>query len=175
MGSVHSLWGSISSVSALWQPGCSHLLTVSPWLGCSQEMTFPGTGPLAARGQLLTRSHRCWLLGPRVHGHGMGQGAACLSPEHLLPFLEKTYPPLPLLTCPSHVRHLPDRPQPPSKPAVRQEDVKARSVLLSWEPGSDGLSPVRYYTIQTRELPSGRWALHSASVSHNASAFIVDR
>ncbi|KAK2494395.1 hypothetical protein MC885_015796 [Smutsia gigantea] len=68
-----------------------------------------------------------------------------------------------------------DRPQPPSKPAVRQEDVKARSVLLSWEPGSDGLSPVRYYTIQTRELPSGRWALHSASVHHNASAFIVDR
>ncbi|XP_057392194.1 protein sidekick-2 isoform X4 [Balaenoptera acutorostrata] len=68
-----------------------------------------------------------------------------------------------------------DRPQPPSKPVVQQEDVKARSVLLSWEPGSDGLSPVRYYTIQTRELPSGRWALHSASVSHNASAFVVDR
>lgn len=69
----------------------------------------------------------------------------------------------------------PDRPQPPSKPVVQQENVKARSVLLSWEPGSDGLSPVRYYTIQTRELPSGRWALHSASVSHNASAFVVDR
>uniref|UniRef100_A0A8C0LET6 Sidekick cell adhesion molecule 2 n=1 Tax=Canis lupus dingo TaxID=286419 RepID=A0A8C0LET6_CANLU len=48
-------------------------------------------------------------------------------------------------------------------------------VLLSWEPGSDGLSPVRYYTVQTRELPGGRWALHSASVSHNASAFVVDR
>lgn len=70
---------------------------------------------------------------------------------------------------------LPDRPQPPSKPVVKQEDVKARSVLLTWEPGSDGLSPVRYYTIQTRELPSGRWALHSASVNHNASAFTVDR
>uniref|UniRef100_A0A8C5LAB4 Sidekick cell adhesion molecule 2 n=1 Tax=Jaculus jaculus TaxID=51337 RepID=A0A8C5LAB4_JACJA len=68
-----------------------------------------------------------------------------------------------------------DRPQPPSKPVVQQEDVRARSVLLSWEPGSDGLSPVRYYTIQTRELPSGRWALHSASVSHNASTFTVDR
>eukprot|EP00071_Canis_lupus_P044900 XP_022278457.1 protein sidekick-2 [Canis lupus familiaris] len=68
-----------------------------------------------------------------------------------------------------------DRPQPPSKPVVQQEDVKARSVLLSWEPGSDGLSPVRYYTVQTRELPGGRWALHSASVSHNASAFVVDR
>ncbi|KAM9597745.1 protein sidekick-2 [Trichechus inunguis] len=67
------------------------------------------------------------------------------------------------------------RPQPPSKPVVQQEDVKARSVLLSWEPGSDGLSPVRYYTVQMRELPSGRWALHSASVSHNASSFVVDR
>uniref|UniRef100_G1QLK1 Sidekick cell adhesion molecule 2 n=1 Tax=Nomascus leucogenys TaxID=61853 RepID=G1QLK1_NOMLE len=67
------------------------------------------------------------------------------------------------------------RPQPPSRPMVQQEDVRARSVLLSWEPGSDGLSPVRYYTIQTRELPSGRWALHSASVSHNTSSFIVDR
>uniref|UniRef100_A0A8D0HE11 Sidekick cell adhesion molecule 2 n=1 Tax=Sphenodon punctatus TaxID=8508 RepID=A0A8D0HE11_SPHPU len=66
-------------------------------------------------------------------------------------------------------------PQPPSKPVVLQEDVKARNVLLSWEPGSDGLSPVRYYTVQTRELPDGEWVLHSASVSHNATSFIVDR
>lgn len=82
-------------------------------------------------------------------------------------------PPWPHLLLPNPPP--PDRPQPPSKPVVQQENVKARSVLLSWEPGSDGLSPVRYYTIQTRELPSGRWALHSASVSHNASAFVVDR
>nr|XP_033817053.1 protein sidekick-2 isoform X2 [Geotrypetes seraphini] len=68
-----------------------------------------------------------------------------------------------------------DRPQPPSKPVVLQEDVKARSVLLSWEPGSDGLSPVRYYTIQTRELPNKNWTVHSASVSHNATNFVVDR
>lgn len=53
--------------------------------------------------------------------------------------------------------------------------MRARSVLLSWEPGSDGLSPVRFYTVQTRELPSGEWALHPASVSHNATAVIVDR
>ncbi|NXY79293.1 SDK2 protein, partial [Glareola pratincola] len=68
-----------------------------------------------------------------------------------------------------------DRPQPPGKPLARQEEVRARSVLLSWEPGSDGLSPVRYYTVQTRELPDGEWALHSASVSRNATAFVVDR
>ncbi|NWI52893.1 SDK2 protein, partial [Calyptomena viridis] len=67
------------------------------------------------------------------------------------------------------------RPQPPGKPLAQQEEVRARSVLLSWEPGSDGLSPVRYYTVQSRELPDGEWALHSTSVSHNATAFVVDR
>lgn len=68
-----------------------------------------------------------------------------------------------------------DRPQCPSKPLVLQEDVRSRMVLLTWEPGSDGLSPVRYYTIQTRELPKGRWVVHSASVSHNATSAAVDR
>ncbi|NXJ70226.1 SDK2 protein, partial [Rostratula benghalensis] len=68
-----------------------------------------------------------------------------------------------------------DRPQPPGKPLAQQEEVRARSVLLSWEPGSDGLSPVRFYTVQSRELPDGEWALHSASVSHNATTFVVDR
>ncbi|NXG29312.1 SDK2 protein, partial [Dromaius novaehollandiae] len=69
----------------------------------------------------------------------------------------------------------PDRPQPPGKPLARQEDVGARSVLLSWEPGSDGLSPVRYYTVQSRELPGGRWVPHAASAGPNATAFVVDR
>lgn len=53
--------------------------------------------------------------------------------------------------------------------------MRARSVLLSWEPGSDGLSPVRYYTVQTRQLPDGEWALHPVSISRNATAFVVDR
>uniref|UniRef100_A0AAY4BPU2 Sidekick cell adhesion molecule 2b n=1 Tax=Denticeps clupeoides TaxID=299321 RepID=A0AAY4BPU2_9TELE len=67
------------------------------------------------------------------------------------------------------------RPQPTSRPAVPQENVQARSVLLSWEPGSDGLSPVRYYTIQVRELPSSNWTVHSASVNHEATTYSVDR
>lgn len=113
--------------------------------------------------------------GTCVHGNGPGQGLRALSPQHLLPLLEKAHPSTPRADLLFPSPPPPDRPQPPSKPVVQQEDVKARSVLLSWEPGSDGLSPVRYYTIQTRELPSGRWALHSASVSHNASAFVVDR
>lgn len=83
--------------------------------------------------------------------------------------------------CPQCARGAPspsplaDRPQPPGKPLAQQEEVRARSVLLSWEPGSDGLSPVRYYTVQSRELPDGEWALHSASVSRNATTFVVDR
>ncbi|XP_041941993.1 protein sidekick-2 isoform X3 [Alosa sapidissima] len=67
------------------------------------------------------------------------------------------------------------RPQPTSRPVVPQEEVQARSVLLSWEPGSDGLSPVRYYTVQYRELPDSNWTVHSASVSHEASSYIVDK
>ncbi|KAJ8363132.1 hypothetical protein SKAU_G00119630 [Synaphobranchus kaupii] len=67
------------------------------------------------------------------------------------------------------------RPQPTSRPTIQQEDVQARSVLLSWEPGSDGLSPVRYYTVQSRELPDSNWTVHSASVNHEASSYIVDR
>ncbi|XP_016346991.1 protein sidekick-2-like [Sinocyclocheilus anshuiensis] len=67
------------------------------------------------------------------------------------------------------------RPQPTSRPTVPQENVQARSVLLSWEPGSDGLSPVRYYTVQVRELPEKNWTVHSASVSHESSSYIVDR
>ncbi|KAJ8246272.1 hypothetical protein GJAV_G00265740 [Gymnothorax javanicus] len=67
------------------------------------------------------------------------------------------------------------RPQPTSRPTIQQEDVQARSVLLSWEPGSDGLSPVRYYTVQSRELPDSNWTVHSASVSHEATSYIVDR
>ncbi|XP_053197128.1 protein sidekick-2 [Scomber japonicus] len=67
------------------------------------------------------------------------------------------------------------RPQPTSRPTVPQKDVQARHVLLSWEPGSDGLSPVRYYTVQLRELPESNWTVHSASVNHEATSYIVSR
>uniref|UniRef100_A0A8C7SS47 Sidekick cell adhesion molecule 2 n=1 Tax=Oncorhynchus mykiss TaxID=8022 RepID=A0A8C7SS47_ONCMY len=67
------------------------------------------------------------------------------------------------------------RPQPTGRPMVPQENVQARSVLLSWEPGSDGLSPVRYYTVQLRELPNSNWTVHSASVNHESSFYIVGR
>ncbi|XP_058262226.1 protein sidekick-2 isoform X1 [Hemibagrus wyckioides] len=67
------------------------------------------------------------------------------------------------------------RPQPPRHLMVPQESVRARSVLLSWEPGSDGLSPVRYYTVQIRELPDQNWTVQSASVNHEVVPYTVDR
>ncbi|TUL94710.1 Protein sidekick-2 [Bagarius yarrelli] len=68
------------------------------------------------------------------------------------------------------------RPQPPRHLAVPQENVRARSIVLLWEPGSDGLSPVRYYTVQIRELPDQNWTVQSASVNHEAaSAYRVER
>lgn len=70
---------------------------------------------------------------------------------------------------------LPARPQPTSRPMVPQKYVQARQVLLSWEPGSDGLSPVRYYTVQLRELPESNWTVHSASVNHEVTSYIVSR
>uniref|UniRef100_A0A3Q2XUG2 Sidekick cell adhesion molecule 2 n=1 Tax=Hippocampus comes TaxID=109280 RepID=A0A3Q2XUG2_HIPCM len=63
------------------------------------------------------------------------------------------------------------RPQPTGRPVAPQRHVRARRVLLSWEPGSDGLSPVRYYTVQYRELPQRNWTLHSTSVSHEINSY----
>ncbi|XP_046708916.1 protein sidekick-2-like isoform X2 [Silurus meridionalis] len=67
------------------------------------------------------------------------------------------------------------RPQPPRHLTVSQESVRARSVLLSWEPGSDGLSPVRYYTVQIRELPDQNWTVQSASINHEVAPYTVER
>ncbi|XP_061160026.1 protein sidekick-2-like isoform X2 [Syngnathus typhle] len=67
------------------------------------------------------------------------------------------------------------RPQPTGRPVAPQREVCARRVLLTWEPGSDGLSPVRYYTVQYRELPGNNWTMHSTSVSHQIKAYSVDR
>lgn len=56
-----------------------------------------------------------------------------------------------------------------------QADVTARSLCLRWVPGSDGASPIRYFTVQLRELPGGRWQTYSSSVSHEATACVVER
>ncbi|KAJ8246101.1 hypothetical protein GJAV_G00263660, partial [Gymnothorax javanicus] len=68
-----------------------------------------------------------------------------------------------------------DRPQPPKKLTVPQKDVGSRSLLLRWVPGGDGSSPVRYFTLQKRQLPDGDWHTHSSAISHNSTSWEVDR
>uniref|UniRef100_A0A673T7G1 Sidekick cell adhesion molecule 1 n=1 Tax=Suricata suricatta TaxID=37032 RepID=A0A673T7G1_SURSU len=68
-----------------------------------------------------------------------------------------------------------ERPAPPRELLVPQAEVTARSLRLQWVPGSDGASPIRYFTVQVRELPGGPWQTFSSSVSHEATACTVDR
>ena len=53
--------------------------------------------------------------------------------------------------------------------------MESRRLQLYWLPGGDGSSPVRYFTLQTQELPDGEWSTHTSSISHNATAWEVDR
>ncbi|XP_032249983.1 protein sidekick-1 [Phoca vitulina] len=68
-----------------------------------------------------------------------------------------------------------ERPAPPRELLVPQAQVTARSLQLRWVPGSDGASPIRYFTVQLRELPRGEWQTYSSSVSHEATACAVER
>ncbi|XP_012587402.1 PREDICTED: protein sidekick-1 isoform X3 [Condylura cristata] len=68
-----------------------------------------------------------------------------------------------------------ERPAPPRELLVPQAEVTARGLRLQWVPGSDGASPIRYFTVQLRELPGGDWQTYSSSVSHEATACAVER
>ncbi|XP_047663711.1 protein sidekick-1 isoform X3 [Tachysurus fulvidraco] len=66
-----------------------------------------------------------------------------------------------------------ERPQPPLQLRVPQDQVQSRQLRLDWVPGGDGSSPVRYFTLQLRQLPDGDWIKHSSSISHNSTSYVV--
>ncbi|GAA6109143.1 protein sidekick-1 isoform X5 [Tachysurus ichikawai] len=66
-----------------------------------------------------------------------------------------------------------ERPQPPLQLRVPQDQVQSRQLKLDWVPGGDGSSPVRYFTLQLRQLPDGDWIKHSSSISHNSTSYVV--
>lgn len=87
-------------------------------------------------------------------------------------------PPRSCSWCPALTWHpllVAERPAPPRELQVPQADVAARSLCLRWVPGSDGASPIRYFTLQLRELPGGWWQTYSSSISHEATACVVER
>ncbi|KAM7419591.1 hypothetical protein PAMA_016613 [Pampus argenteus] len=68
-----------------------------------------------------------------------------------------------------------ERPQPPRKLSVPQDGVESRQLRLHWVTGGSGSSPLRYFTLQIKELPSGDWITHTADVPHNLTTWTVDR
>ncbi|XP_029948858.1 protein sidekick-1-like isoform X2 [Salarias fasciatus] len=68
-----------------------------------------------------------------------------------------------------------ERPQPPRKLSVPQDEVESRRLRLHWVTGSSGSSPLRYFTLQVKELPSGDWSIHSADIPHNVTSWTADR
>ncbi|XP_017262335.1 protein sidekick-1 isoform X1 [Kryptolebias marmoratus] len=68
-----------------------------------------------------------------------------------------------------------ERPQPPRKLSVPQDEVESLRLHLYWVTGSSGSSPLRYFTLQFKELPSGPWKTHTADIPHNMTSWAVDR
>ncbi|XP_030067895.1 protein sidekick-1 [Microcaecilia unicolor] len=68
-----------------------------------------------------------------------------------------------------------ERPAAPKNLSVLQSEVQSRSLKVHWFPGRDGSSPVRYFTVQIRELPDGEWQTYSSSINHEASSCLVER
>ncbi|MGH0121483.1 UNVERIFIED_CONTAM: hypothetical protein FKN15_023781 [Acipenser sinensis] len=68
-----------------------------------------------------------------------------------------------------------DRPEPPKDLSITHSEVWSRGLLLRWVPGGDGSSPVRYFTVLTKELPDGEWQTHSSTISHNSTSWHIDR
>lgn len=80
-----------------------------------------------------------------------------------------------VLCCNQPVVSSSERPQPPVQLSVPQGLVQSRRLQLDWVPGGDGSSPVRYFTLQTQELPDGTWLTHSSAIGHNFTSWDVDR
>lgn len=68
-----------------------------------------------------------------------------------------------------------ERPQPPRKLAAPQDGVESRRLRLHWVTGGSGSSPLRYFTLQAKELPSGDWNTHAADIPHNVTSWTADR
>nr|XP_043884140.1 protein sidekick-1-like [Solea senegalensis] len=67
-----------------------------------------------------------------------------------------------------------ERPQPPRKLYIPQDGVESRSLSLHWVIGSSGSSPLRYFTLQVKQLPDADWSTHITNIPHNVTAWSVD-
>lgn len=82
---------------------------------------------------------------------------------------------LPHISLPPFLTSLAERPQPPRKLSVPQDEVEARRLHVYWVTGGSGSSALRYFTLQLKELPNGPWKTHTTDVPHNVTSWTVDR
>ncbi|CAJ1053978.1 protein sidekick-1-like isoform X2 [Xyrichtys novacula] len=68
-----------------------------------------------------------------------------------------------------------ERPQPPRKLSAPQDGIESRRLRLQWVTGGSGSTPLRYFTLQAKELPKGDWSTHTADIPHNVTSWTVDR
>ncbi|TNM85271.1 hypothetical protein fugu_007542, partial [Takifugu bimaculatus] len=67
-----------------------------------------------------------------------------------------------------------ERPQPPRKLSVPQDGVESRRLHLHWVTGGSGSSPMRYFTLQVKELPNGDWRTHTSDIPYNVTTWTVE-
>ncbi|KAM4584441.1 protein sidekick-1-like isoform 2-T2 [Odontesthes bonariensis] len=68
-----------------------------------------------------------------------------------------------------------ERPQPPRKLSVPQDEVESHRLRIYWVTGGSVSSPLRYFTLHLKELPNGAWKTHVADIPHNVTSWTVDR
>ncbi|XP_070580081.1 protein sidekick-2-like isoform X2 [Ptychodera flava] len=68
-----------------------------------------------------------------------------------------------------------DPPQPPYGLLVPQGEVHSHDVTLLWTPGTNGNSPIRYYTIDYRESTSiNTWRTHTTNIDASKTTYVID-
>jgi protein sidekick len=65
-----------------------------------------------------------------------------------------------------------EAPQSPSAPQISPSQVQTREITFSWNPGSDGYAPLRYYSVQFSEN-SGPWQQVTDRVDPSLTAYTV--
>ena len=63
-------------------------------------------------------------------------------------------------------------PDPPSRPQIGMSAVGDRWVTVNWQPGNNGYSPVRNFTMQLR-VDGADWLTLDRLVPHNAVAYTI--
>ncbi|XP_078691032.1 protein sidekick-2-like isoform X2 [Branchiostoma floridae x Branchiostoma belcheri] len=66
-----------------------------------------------------------------------------------------------------------NRPSIPGRPAVPQDEVRSRQATMTWLPGSDGNSPLRYYIVQTYKGSRGPWVNRPERVDPSLSVYVL--